>query len=558
MKHLFLASLSVLVLASGSPAVAQTIATSTPQLNFGTATEVAPQTRTVVVNNPTADPISVQARFFGVYGQPAWSASPAQFTVAAGGQQTVTVTFAPLHNIQHNSELVFETTTRGAVSVDLVGQGQYSKTYYNSTQNLREQALLLNLKSITTAGHNALGYNTGRDRMFMVIDNKKVNGQGASVNTVECVYTGRQATNYTSRSGAQSQNFNTEHTWPQSLFNSADPMVSDLNHLFPTDDAANGSRGNQAFGVATMPYVNDNVNAPSHLGANGRYEPRNPQKGRTARAMIYFVTRYQNYSSFFTSHQSTLRQWAKQFPVNQVDRKRNDDVFAAQGNRNPYVDYPQLLDRISNIVGNPSVAPDSVSVYRSASSINFGTLAGTATYSFVLVNNGTQPLVISNPVTAAVTTGAPATASANLVVGTPGGSVAPGESVRIELTLDPNGVTGAITGELNVGISLPAGPLVVPFTANGSVTAAPRELEANVSLAVYPNPATEELTVVRHLRNPSLTATGAYQVAVLDGLGRVVRHLTTADELSVMDLRGLTPGLYVVRAGGLSQRVVIN
>ncbi|HYE77662.1 MAG TPA: endonuclease, partial [bacterium] len=325
------------LLTTWSAASAQTLTVSGPQISFGTTTELAPVARTLTVSNPTASPITVtDAHLFGTYGQPAFGVTPATFTVAPGGSQTITVTFAPLHNIAHNSELVLVTDRLGAVRVDLLGQGHYSRSYYNNTENLSEQALLDALKQITTAGHNALGYNTGRDRMFMTIDNKRVNGQGASVNTLECIYTGRQITGYTSRSAAQNQGFNTEHTWPQSLFSSANPMQSDLHHLFPTDDAANNSRSNNPFGIATQPYRNDNINAPSHLGNNNRYEPRDPQKGRTARAMLYFVTRYQNYSGYFNSQQSILRQWHHQFPVTQVDRRRNDDVLTAQGNRNPF------------------------------------------------------------------------------------------------------------------------------------------------------------------------------------------------------------------------------
>jgi Endonuclease I/Secretion system C-terminal sorting domain/Abnormal spindle-like microcephaly-assoc'd, ASPM-SPD-2-Hydin len=537
-----------------SSAQAQTIAVNgASQLNFGTATELAPQTRTLIVSNPTTVPVNVNTQLFTTYGQPAFAVSPASFSVPAGGSQTVTVTFAPLHNIQHNSELVLTTDHLGAISVDLQGQGQYSNGYYSTTQNLSEQALLTALKTRTTTGHNALGYNTGRDRMFMTIDNKRVNGQGATVNTLECIYTGRVITGFSSRSAAQNQNFNTEHTWPQSFFNSADPMVSDLNHLFPTDNDANNSRNNFPFGVATTPYRNDNINTPSHLGANNKYEPRDPQKGRTARAIMYFVTRYQNYAGFFTSQQTILRQWARQFPVTAQDRRRNDDVFAAQGNRNPFIDYPQLMDRITNFVGNPSVPQDSTTFYRSAASIDYGTVAGPTTYSYVWVNTGTLPITITGATPTSNTSG--------VTISTPSftGTVAPGESVTFLVTLDPGAVTGPITGTLALAYGT-TGTLSVPITANAGPTATPQELAAaGIALELYPNPATAELTVVRHASNPALVGQKAYSIEILDGLGRVVRqHATTTEELTVLDVSGLPAGLYVVRAGGLSRRLMVK
>ncbi len=535
-------------------AQAQTITVSgAPQLNFGTATELAPQTRTLTVTNPTATAVAVSAQLFTTYGQPAFAVSPASFSVPAGGSQSVTVTFAPLHNIAHNSELVLNTDHLGAISVDLLGQGQYSMTYYSSTQNLSEQALMTALKTRTTTGHNALGYNAGRDRMFMVIDNKRVNGQGASTNTLECVYTGRVITGFSSRSAAQNQNFNTEHTWPQSFFGSADPMQSDLNHLFPTDNDANNSRNNFPFGIATTPYRNDAINTPSHLGANGKYEPRDPQKSRTARALMYFVTRYQNYSGFFISQQVILRQWARQFPVTAQDRRRNDDVFAAQGNRNPFIDYPQLMDRITNFTGNPSVQQDSTAFYRSAADINYGTVSAPTTYSYVWVNTGTLPITIQSATATSNTTG--------VTISTPSftGTVAPGEAVTFLVTLDPGTVTGAITGTLNLAYGA-SGTLAVPISANAGPTATPRELAAaGIALDLYPNPATAELTVVRHAANPALVGQKAYSIEILDGVGRIVRtHPTTTEEMTVLDVSGLPAGLYVVRAGGLSRRLMVK
>ncbi len=541
-----------------SAARAQTISVSANQLNFGTATEVAAQTRTLTVTNPTTTTIAVAARLFDVYRQPAFSVSPATFTVAAGAAQTITVTFAPLHNIAHNSELVLNTDHLGAVSVDLLGQGQYSLPYYNATQNLSEQALLTQLKTTVTAGHNALGYNTARDRMFMTIDNQRTNGQGATTNTLECVYTGRRITGFTSRSAAQNQNFNTEHTYPQGMFNSADPMVSDIHHLFPTDNDANGSRSNYAFGIATTPYRNDAINTPSHLGANFRYEPRDPQKGRTARAMLYFITRYQNYGFFFGPQQDILRQWSRQFPPTAADRRRSADVQAAQGNRNPFSDYPQLADRVTNFLGtaaSPSVAPDSVEIYRT-SAIDFGAISGPQTYSYVLANFSTQPLNLTTAVAALVTPGA------TVSVTPASGTVAPGNAITLLVTLDPGTVTGAITGTLTLAstFAAPNNGTVVPITANAGPTATPQEIAAaGLTLNVYPNPAQGELTIVRHAANPGLTGVSAYEVALLDGLGRTVRTLPpTTDELTVLNLSGVPAGLYVVRAGGVSRRVVVQ
>ena len=67
---------------------------------------------------------------------------------------------------------------------DLIGQGRYSKSYYSATENKEEELLKDAIQTLTGNGYVSLGYNTARDKMFMIIDNQAVNGQGASQNTL--------------------------------------------------------------------------------------------------------------------------------------------------------------------------------------------------------------------------------------------------------------------------------------------------------------------------------------------------------------------------------------
>ena len=68
--------------------------------------------------------------------------------------------------------------------------------------------------------------------MYSSIDN--VNGQ------IIGVYTGYTITS-NNRSDAFNKGINTEHVWPQGLFDKDEPMRGDIHHLFPTRIEANSA-----------------------------------------------------------------------------------------------------------------------------------------------------------------------------------------------------------------------------------------------------------------------------------------------------------------------------
>jgi len=210
----------------------------------------------------------------------------------------------------------------------------------------------------------------------------------------DSVYTGVLATNYADRTAAQNQGFNTEHTFPQSLFSQNLPMRADLHHLFVTDDGANNIRSNFPFGVVTNPTW---TAGGSKFGAS-KFEPRDWDKGRVARAMMYFVTAYQDYSSFFAPQEAILRQWNASFPADNIDIDRNEGIFNFQHNRNPFIDYPQYLERIQVLSGN-SVAPIQHSYLYDAALYSFDAKSNNEASlkpEFSLVNSGTDNVIVTN------------------------------------------------------------------------------------------------------------------------------------------------------------------
>jgi hypothetical protein len=189
-----------------------------------------------------------------------------------------------------------------------------------------------------------------------------------------------------------------------------------------------------------------------------------------------------------------LKTWNHDFAPGPVDVKRNDDIQARQQNRNPFVDYPQLANRITNFVATSNAAA-SYDLYTTPV-INYGTIPAntTFTYNFVLVNNGNQTMNFSN---AALSK--PAILSFAAGTNTTF-SVAPGEAqiVKVNLKL---ATTDSIAEMLTLQTNIPnRGTLNIPIYANKKAVSMPlgaAEEIAKAQFNLYPNPVSEELIVAR-------------------------------------------------------------
>ena len=107
--------------------------------------------------------------------------------------------------------------------------------------------------------------------------------------------------NIISTANAEGLGWNREHMMPQSSFNSAYPMYSDLFFVVPTDARINQLRSNYPYGNAgsNIYYAFTNgskqaSNGTANATYTGRvYEPINEFKGDVARALLYFAVRYE-------------------------------------------------------------------------------------------------------------------------------------------------------------------------------------------------------------------------------------------------------------------------
>ena len=146
---------------------------------------------------------------------------------------------------------------------------------------------------------------------------------------------------------------NTEHTWPQSRFNRSmgkEVQKSDLHHLYATDSQMNSARGNFKFGDVAVPEKTlkcPQVKLGTAAGGSEEiFEPPVGHKGNVARALFYFSIRY--HLAIDPREEAFLKAWNRLDPVDQAERDRNDAIYKIQGNRNPFVDYPELADEIAD------------------------------------------------------------------------------------------------------------------------------------------------------------------------------------------------------------------
>ncbi len=156
--------------------------------------------------------------------------------------------------------------------------------------------------------------------------------------------------------------YNREHSVPQSWFNSASPMYTDLHHLYPVDGWVNNKRGELPYGdIGSTDWTSMNGTKTGNSatpGYNGTVcEPIDAYKGDIARTYFYMMTRYVNVVDNWTSPmfsagdltiwaENMLLQWHVDDPVSGKETDRNNAVFAIQDNRNPFIDHPEWAHSI--------------------------------------------------------------------------------------------------------------------------------------------------------------------------------------------------------------------
>lgn len=147
---------------------------------------------------------------------------------------------------------------------------------------------------------------------------------------------------------------NCEHVVPQSWFGKQEPMRGDLHHLFACEPGCNSRRGNHPY-YDFLDYTPEasaqDVIAGCGKQEDDRFEPEYG-KGIVARATLYFLLRYPGAIDRSQVDVTLLLEWHRSFPVTRYELHRNLAIFELQGNRNPFIDFPEEGERWAGIGGN--------------------------------------------------------------------------------------------------------------------------------------------------------------------------------------------------------------
>ncbi len=235
---------------------------------------------------------------------------------------------------------------RNTVCTTLDGTGAsdyYTGSYaYSLLSELSETALLNSLRTLMSDTHTKqTTYANCRD-YATITDCENENGK------ITTLYTSYQTAKSEFDGG---KGWNREHVWPKSLggFNT-DGAGADLHHIRPSENSTNTDRGNKKYG-----YVTNGTQSVGNLsGIFGGtfdtvyYEPDDSVKGDVARICLYVYVRWggeyaksSNLNNVFQSI-DVLLEWCALDPVDTWEMGRNEVVEHIQGNRNVFIDYPEL------------------------------------------------------------------------------------------------------------------------------------------------------------------------------------------------------------------------
>ena len=294
-------------------------------------------------------------------------------------------------NVSSSSEIILssETSSSSESSLSSNSSSSYDDTpinrydgYYDSLQSWNNGEDLKNqLYAIMRNGYTPLSYTKSNKQNYD--SNVHADHEKYDFETLDVIYSSNSVFKNETNKGWQR-----EHAWCASLMCgtptgsavSTKGRATDFHNLFAAEAGGNQSRGNKNYGEADKTAISY-VDRTTNSGLDGysfdetTFEPANIDKGRVARAIFYMATMYKDAEDgmdglrileepvkypfesgreYAIGNLSTLLSWNNTYQVDYLEMQHNIAVYSdsdnpdgvAQGNRNPFVDYPGLVDYV--------------------------------------------------------------------------------------------------------------------------------------------------------------------------------------------------------------------
>ncbi len=278
-------------------------------------------------------------------------------------------------------------------------KAQADPNYYNSVDESSPAALRNSLHAIID-DHTRLPYTSSSTDTWDVLELA-----GEDVDNSSQVITIYKNSANTKVNGGNN-NYNREHSWPKSYGfpddGSNNYPYTDMHHLFISNSAYNSSRSNKPFDICVSGCTEKTTDINNSRGGNGQsnftqsgiWNVWSGRQGDIARALLYMDVRYEggnhgvtgssepdliltdnlslvnasstgnNESVAYMGLLSVLLVWHQDDPVDIYEHQHNEAVAAAQGNRNPFIDNPDWVECVFELVcdggGTDTTAPDAV------------------------------------------------------------------------------------------------------------------------------------------------------------------------------------------------------
>jgi len=216
----------------------------------------------------------------------------------------------------------------------LLNTSQHTVVHYSSKKFLDSWDVLMRCEKYDTGTHDVLlfyGYNDTDRYKF----NDRVRSEDSACHQSNC-----------------ENLWNREHVFPRSKIIKNDnypDIIKDLHNLRASDPKMNTKKGNRKFGLGKL---------ESGINPKGEFFPGEEWKGDVARTIMYMCLKYpenclsnqvtkgcRSYNFKCTMSEMFLK-WNEEDPVSQIEINRNEKIYKVQGNRNPFIDFPELARKI--------------------------------------------------------------------------------------------------------------------------------------------------------------------------------------------------------------------